>query len=50
MILVLCTSASFVTEYAAKGLALQEEARLEAEKNNNDWLMMTVAENRHYEL
>ena len=50
MILVLCTSASFVTEYAAKLLALQEDARLESEKTNNEWLMMTVAENRHYEL
>jgi len=50
MILVLCTSASFVTEYAAKRLALQEEARLESEKHENKWLMMTVGENRHYEL
>lgn len=50
MILVLCTSASFVTEYAAKQLALQEAARLEADKADNSWLMMTVAENRHYEL
>ncbi len=50
MILVLCTSASFVTEYAAKQLALQEEARLEADKKEDSWLMMTVAENRHYEL
>ena len=50
MILILCTTASFVTEYAAKQLALQEEARLEAEKANNEWLMMTVGENRHYEL
>ena len=50
MILVLCTSASFVTEYAAKQLALQEEARLEADKKEDAWLMMTVAENRHYEL
>ncbi len=50
MILVLCTSASFVTEYAAKRVALQEEARLEAEKTDNSWLLMTVAENRHYEL
>ena len=50
MILVLCTSASFVTEYAAKRLALQEEARLESEKTDNTWLLMTVAENRHYEL
>ena len=50
MILVLCTSASFVTEYAAKKLALQEQARLEADKSNNEWLLMTVAENRHFEL
>lgn len=50
MILVLCTSASFITEYAAKQLALQEEARLEADKTDNSWLMLTVAENRHYEL
>ena len=50
MILVLCTSASFITEYASKQLALQEEARLEADKPNNEWLMLTVAENRHYEL
>ena len=50
MILVLCTSASFMTEYAAKQLALQEEARLESDKGIDGWLMMTVAENRHYEL
>lgn len=50
MILVLCTSASFITEYAAKQLALQEAARLEADKMDDSWLMMTVAENRHYEL
>ncbi|MBO4454531.1 MAG: cation:proton antiporter [Paludibacteraceae bacterium] len=50
MILVLCTSASFVTEYAAKVLALQEEARLESDKGIDGWLMMTIAENRHYEL
>ncbi len=50
MILVLCTSASFVTEYAAKQLALQEQARLEADKIDDSWLLMTVAENRHYEL
>lgn len=45
MILVLCTSASFVTEYAAKQLALQEEARLEADKRDDSWLVMSVAEN-----
>ena len=50
MILTLCTSASFITEYAAKQLALQEEARLEADKKDDAWLMMTIAENRHYEL
>ncbi len=50
MILALCTSSSFITEYAAKQLALQEEARLEADKIEDSWLMMTVAENRHYEL
>ena len=50
MILVLCTSASFITEYAAKQLALQEEARLEADKMDDSWLVMSVGENRHYEL
>lgn len=50
MILALCTSASFVTEHAAKELALQEEARLEADKTDNSWQLMTIAENRHYEL
>ena len=50
MILVLCTSASFITEYAAKQLALQEAAQLEADKADNSWLVMSVAENRHYEL
>lgn len=50
MILALCSSSSFITEYAAKRLALQEEARLEADKNTNEWLMMSIAENRHYEL
>lgn len=50
MILVLCTTASFVTEYASKRLALQEEAKLEANKSDNSWRMMTVNENRGYEL
>ena len=50
MILVLCSSASFVTEYAAKQLALQEEARLEADKMDDSWLLMTIAENRPNEL
>ena len=50
MILVLCTSASFITEYAAKQLALQEEARIEADKMDDSWQVMTIGENRHYEL
>ena len=50
MILALCSSSSFITEYAAKQLALQEEARLESEKKSDEWLIMSIAENRHYEL
>ncbi|MBO6075306.1 MAG: cation:proton antiporter [Paludibacteraceae bacterium] len=46
MILVLCTSASFVTEHAAKELALQEEARLESERTEDQWLVMQVAEQK----
>ena len=46
MILILCTTASFVTEYAAKRLALQEEARLEADKRDDSWRVMSVNENR----
>lgn len=50
MILVLCTSASFITEYAAKQLALQEAARLEADKMDDSWQVMSIGENRHFEL
>ena len=50
MILALCSSSSFITEYAAKQLALQEQARIESDKISNEWLMMTIAENRHHEL
>ena len=46
MILILCTTASFVTEYAAKRLALQEESRLEADKRDDSWRVMSVNENR----
>jgi len=46
MILVLCTTASFVTEHAAKKLALQEEARLESERTEDRWLVMQVAEQK----
>jgi len=50
MILALCTSSSFVTEYAAKQLALQEEARLEADKIDDAWLVMSVGEEKMSEL
>ena len=46
MILILCTSASFVTEYSAKQLALQEEARLESEKREDSWRVLSVGEHR----
>ena len=46
MILILCTTASFVTEHAAKLLALQEEARLEADKEDDSWNVMSVRELR----
>ena len=46
MILVLCTTASFVTEHAAKELALLEEARLESERTEDQWLVMQVAEQK----
>ena len=46
MILVLCTLSSFVTEHAAKELALREEARLESERTEDRWLVMQVGEHR----
>ena len=46
MILVLCTTASFITEHAAKAIALQEEARLESERTEDRWLVMQVAEQK----
>lgn len=42
MILVLCTSASFITEHAAKHIALQEEALMESDRTEDEWLMMSV--------
>ena len=50
MILVLCTTASFITEHAAKQLALQENARLQSERISDDWLMGSVGEDLHKEL
>lgn len=44
MILVLCTSASFVTEHAAKALALKEEAKLESERTEDYWTFISINE------
>lgn len=50
MILVLCTLSGFVTERAAKQLALRESASLESERDRDEWLMMSVGENIHASL
>ena len=42
MILVVCTTASFITEHAAKELALQESALLEAYHEDDYWLLTSV--------
>ena len=42
MILVLCTTASFITEHASKELALQESAKLEADHEDDYWLLTSV--------
>ena len=42
MILVLCTTASFISEHAAKELALQEGAKLESDHEDDYWLLTSV--------
>ena len=42
MILVLCTTASFISEHAAKELALQESAKLVADHEDDYWLLTSV--------
>ena len=42
MILLLCTTASFITEHAAKELALLESAKLEADHEDDYWLLTSV--------
>lgn len=42
MILVLCTTASFITEHAAKELALQESTKLESDHEDDYWLLTSV--------
>ena len=44
MILLLCTISGFVTEHAAKELALQEESQMEYERQDNSWLLLSVGE------
>ena len=44
MILVLCTTASFITEHAAKELALQESAQLVADHEDDYWLLTSVGD------
>lgn len=47
MILVLCTISSFLTERAAKQIALQEEAKLESERTQDNWTFICVADEKH---
>ncbi len=42
MILVLCTTASFISEHAAKELALQESTQLVADHEDDYWLLTSV--------
>ena len=42
MILLLCTTASFITEHAAKELALLESAKLESDHEDDYWLLTSV--------
>lgn len=42
MILILCTTASFVTEYAAKQIALQAKARIEIDKDKDQWALFAM--------
>jgi hypothetical protein len=46
MILVLCTMSSFVTEYAAKGMALQEETRIDSMKQEMRWRLVSLDEDK----
>ncbi len=42
MILILCTISGFITEHAAKQLALQESARLVSDHDEDYWLLTSV--------
>lgn len=44
MILIHCTTSSFITEYAAKRIALHEEASTQSEREDYEWTLMSVGE------
>ena len=50
MILILCTISGFITEHAAKQLALQEGARLESDHEEDYWYLTSVDNNLHTQL
>lgn len=50
MILVLCTASSFITEHAAKQLALQEETQLEIDKADDSWHAAVIGEDKMAQL
>lgn len=50
MILVLCTISSFITEHAAKQLALQEGAKLESDHEEDYWYLTSVGTDLHTQL
>jgi len=48
MILILCTTSSFVTEHAAKQIALQEDTKIDADKRVDEWLVAGLQDNTEY--
>ncbi len=50
MILILCTISGFITEHAAKQLALQEGARLESDHEEDYWYLTSVDNDLHTQL
>lgn len=50
MILVLCTLSGFITEHAAKQLALQENARMESDHEEDSWYLTSVGTDLHTQL
>lgn len=50
MILTLCTTSGFITEHAAKQLALQEGAKLESDHEEDYWYLTSVGTDIHTQL